>query len=72
MTRNSTLARVAGELTTALILAALIAVTAGCGGGGGSTAAAPPPSGGNPPQAVPIDGVATPSSVAVVTATNAQ
>jgi hypothetical protein len=72
MTRISTLARAASELTTALTLAALIAVTAGCGGGGGSTAATPPPSGGSPPPAGPIEGVATPSSVAVVTATNAQ
>jgi hypothetical protein len=61
------------------MLALLVLV--GCGGGGGS-AAAPPvnnnppvnnPPVNNPPPAEPvIEGVATPSSVAVVTATNAQ
>lgn len=58
--------------------AALVALT-GCGGGSSST---PPPSSNNPPAPVPpapsppapapVVGVATPSSVAVVTATNAQ
>jgi hypothetical protein len=47
---------------------------AGCGGGG--SAATPPPAGNDPPPVTPptpapIEGVATPSSVAVVTATNA-
>ena len=42
MTRISTLARTASELTTVLVLAALIAISAGCSGDGGSTAAAPP------------------------------
>jgi hypothetical protein len=48
-------------------------------GGGGSESQTPPPSSDNPPPAPPpppvvttIEGVATPSSVAVVTATNAQ
>jgi hypothetical protein len=72
MTRISTLARAASELTTVLALTALIAVTAGCTGGSGSTAAAPPAPGGNSQPPAPIEGVATPSSVAVVTATNAQ
>ena len=49
---------------------------AGCGGGG-SASTSPPPGGNNPPDPTPpapttIEGVATPSSVAVVTATNAQ
>jgi hypothetical protein len=48
---------------------------AGCGGG--SSASAPPvsnepPPPVTPPPPAPITGVATPSSVAVVTATNAQ
>ena len=72
MTRLSTLARSAAELTTALILAALVAVTAACSGGGGDTPASPAAPSGNPPQSGTIEGVATPSSVAVVTATNAQ
>jgi len=49
---------------------------AGCGSDAAST---PPPSGNDPPVVTPpppppapIEGVATPSSVAVVTATNAQ
>lgn len=51
---------------------ALLAL-AGCGGSSSSA----PPSGNNPPPVTPpvqdtIHGVATPSSVAVVTATNAQ
>jgi hypothetical protein len=72
MTRLSTLARAAAELTTALILAALLAVTAGCSGGSDGTPASPSAPSGNPPQNEAIKGVATPSSVAVVTATNAQ
>jgi len=72
MTRISTLARTASELTTVLVLAALIAISAGCSGDGGSTAVAPPTPAGNPQPSGPIEGVATPSSVAVVTATNAQ
>jgi hypothetical protein len=47
---------------------------AGCGGG--SSASTAPPAGNDPPPPPPvqaeIQGVATPSSVAVVTATNAQ
>jgi hypothetical protein len=70
MTRLSTLARAAAELTTALILAALLAVTTGCSGGSDGTPASSSTPSGNPPQT--IEGVATPSSVAVVTATNAQ
>jgi hypothetical protein len=72
MTRLSTLARAAAELTTALILAALVAITAACSGGSGAAPASPAAPSGNPPQGETIEGVATPSSVAVVTATNAQ
>lgn len=57
-------------------LATLLALLAACGGGGGSDTSAtvvPPVGGGNPPVITPevIEGVATPSSVSVVTATNA-
>jgi hypothetical protein len=56
-------------------LGVLAALLAGCGSGSNAaTANSPPanspPSGNAPPAA--IQGVATPSSVAVVTATNAQ
>jgi len=54
---------------------ALLALT-GCGSDSSPT---PPPGGNNPPvvppvvpPAAPVEGIATPSSVAVVTATNAQ
>jgi hypothetical protein len=54
-----------------LSLVVLMGALAGCGGGDSSAAAViPPPSPPTPPAA--IEGVATPSSVAVVTATNAQ
>jgi hypothetical protein len=54
----------------------LLVAIAGCGSDAGSTST-PPPSGNTPPPvtppaAAPIEGVATPSSVAVVTGTNAQ
>lgn len=62
-----------------LILCSCITVLSLAACGGGSESSAPPPSGDNPPPAPPpppvvttIEGVATPSSVAVVTATNAQ
>jgi multidrug efflux pump subunit AcrA (membrane-fusion protein) len=60
-----------------LIASSFIALStlAGCGA---SSDAAPPAPGGNgppvvvtPPPPAPIEGIATPSSVAVVTATNA-
>jgi hypothetical protein len=64
-------------LLIAMMFVAVFALTSGCGGS--STAASvPPPSGNAPPPAPPppppvvIEGVATPTSVAVVTATNAQ
>ena len=62
------------SLLVASSCVALLALS-GCGG---SDASAPPPSGNTPPPPVvtppapaPVEGVATPSSVAVVTATNA-
>ena len=54
----------------------LLVAIAGCGSDAG-TSSTPPPSGNTPPPVTPppapapIEGVATPSSVAVVTATNA-
>ena len=71
MTRPSPLARVASRPLSTLLLLALISVTAACGSGGGSTAAVPPVAD-TPPPAAQITGIAMPSSVAVVTATNAQ
>jgi hypothetical protein len=54
---------------------AVLSILSGCGG---SDASAPPPVGNDPPVVTPpppppppVEGVATPSSVAVVTATNA-
>lgn len=58
-----------------LILLAVSSVLSACGGGGSSASNPPtsPPAGGTPPPApAPVEGVATPTSVAVVTATNAQ
>ena len=70
MTMPSPLARVAHRPLSVLLLISLISVTAACSGGG--TTAAPPPAANNPPPPAQIEGIAMPSSVAVVTATNAQ
>jgi hypothetical protein len=76
MSKVSTLAHHTRELFAAMLLIAFVALTAGCGGG--SSASVPPPAGNNPPVVPPppppppVEGVATPTSVAVVTATNAQ
>ena len=70
MTKFSTVARVRNGLPGALSLALLMGALAGCGGGDSAVAAANPPA--SPPPPAVITGVATPSSVAVVTATNAQ
>ncbi|MEO8016271.1 MAG: hypothetical protein ABI769_00520 [Pseudomonadota bacterium] len=73
MSKVSTLARHARELLVAMLFAALVLVASGCG-----SSSASPPVGDAPPPVVPppppaaIEGVATPTSVAVVTATNAQ
>lgn len=74
MPKVSVIARHTRELFAAMLLIAFVALTSGCGGGS-SAAALPPPSGNNPPvdpPPAPVEGVATPTSVAVVTATNAQ
>jgi hypothetical protein len=76
MSKVSTLARYGRELLVAMMLIAFVALATGCGGSS-SSASVPPPSGNNPPvppppPPPPIEGVATPTSVAVVTATNAQ
>jgi hypothetical protein len=74
MSKVSMLARFGRELLVAMMLVAFIALTSGCGGS--DSAAAPPPVDDTPPPVIPppaaIEGVATPTSVAVVTATNAQ
>jgi hypothetical protein len=71
MSKVSTLARSGRELILAFVLIAFAVLASGCGS---SDATVPPPSGNNPPPppAAVIEGVATPTSVAVVTATNAQ
>lgn len=75
MSKVSMLARSGRDLFVAMILLAIVALATGCGGSNASSNV-PPPSGGAPPPPPPppaaIEGVATPSSVAVVTATNAQ
>jgi hypothetical protein len=73
MQKLSTLARVAGPSLRALLLAALGALAAACGSDSDDPVAnVPPPAGNIPPPAAPVEGIATPSSVAVVTATNAE
>jgi hypothetical protein len=76
MSKVSTLARSGRELILAFVLIAFAVLASGCGGSS-DAATVPPPSGNNPPPPPPppaavIEGVATPTSVAVVTATNAQ
>ena len=73
MSRSLPLPRTARHVSILLLVALSGALTA-CGGGGSSASLAPspPPSGGTPPPPAPVEGVATPTSVAVVTATNAQ
>jgi hypothetical protein len=74
MSKVSTLARFGRELFVAMMLVAFVTLTSGCKHHAHTPP--PPPSGGTPPPVVPppaaIEGVATPTSVAVVTATNAQ
>ena len=67
----SQLSSIARPTRDSFIAVMLVALLAGCGGGGSSASVPAPPSGDTPPPA-PIEGVATPTSVAVVTATNAQ
>ena len=73
MSKVPALARLSRELLFAMLLVSLVMLSTGCGGS--SASSAPPPSGNNSPPVTPpapIEGVATPTSVAVVTATNAQ
>ncbi len=73
MKKLSIVARVRNGLLSGVSLALLMGALAGCGGGGSDTTAVTPPA--SPPTPTPpaaITGIATPSSVAVVTATNAQ
>jgi hypothetical protein len=72
MSKVSTVTRHAREMLIAMALIAGFVLIGGCGGGS-STASVPPPGGGSPPTTpTTVQGVATPTSVAVVTATNAQ
>ena len=73
MSKVSTIARHTRGILIASTLVAALAL-AGCG----SDSSSAPPVGDNPPPVVPpppppaaVEGIATPSSVAVVTATNA-
>jgi hypothetical protein len=75
MPKISVLARSTRACLLVLLLAIAL-VVCGCGGGESSASAppagnSPPPAGNDPPPAA-IEGVATPTSVAVVTATHAQ
>ncbi len=73
MTKLSTVARARNGLAGAVSLALLMGAFAGCSGGdSGATAVNPPASPPTPTPPAVITGIATPSSVAVVTATNAQ
>ncbi len=74
MSNVSVLSRYTREFFAAMLLIAFLALTAGCGGKGNHSPPTPPPppSGDIPPPAPAIEGVATPTSVAVVTATNTQ
>jgi hypothetical protein len=71
MWKPSKLAHAASAPSATLVLATFIALAAGCGSSGDDPP--PPPVVVNPPVIPPtaIEGIATPSSVAVVTATNA-
>jgi len=78
MSKVFTLARFSRELFIAMMFVSFVVLSTGCGGGA-SVGSSPPPSGNSPPPSPPappppaaIEGVATPTSVAVVTATNAQ
>jgi hypothetical protein len=71
MSKVPALARHCRELVIAMLLVSIVVLGTGCGG----SSSPHPPSGNNPPDVTPpasIQGVATPTSVAVVTATNAQ
>jgi hypothetical protein len=78
MSKVSLFARSGRELLIAMMFVAVFALLSGCGGSSSSALVAPPsgnsppPAPPAPPQVAPIEGVATPTSVAVVTATNAQ
>ena len=71
MTKLSTLARVASAMSPALLLAALTRRHGGLRQQLRRSDVPPPAAATHPPPAAPIEGIATPSSVAVVTATNA-
>jgi len=64
-------ARPVTGIRNSLLLSALAIALAACGGGSTETPAAAPSTPTTPPNQAPVTGVATPDSVAVVTATNA-
>ncbi len=59
-----------GKLRGTVCVVAVVSVLAGCGGGGTASTGSPTDGSGDTPSAQ-IQGVDTPSSVSVVTATNA-
>jgi len=65
-------ARPVTSIRNGVLLSALAIVLSACGGGSAETPAASPavPSTPSTPNQAPVTGVATPDSVAVVTATN--
>jgi hypothetical protein len=73
-----TMRRLEGALRGVACAMALTVFLAGCGGSdsgqasnGGGAGNTPPPTTNNPPPPETVQGVATPSNVSVVTATNA-
>jgi hypothetical protein len=58
------------QFTSVVCITLLAAALSGCGGSASGASTSPPPSGGTPPAPV-VEGIAMPSSVSVVTATNA-
>jgi len=71
MQKLSTLVRTRNGLLSGFCFALLMGALGGCSGGGSDATVNNPPVSPPAPPAV-IEGIATPSSVAVVTATNAQ
>lgn len=75
ITRELSMVHMSRGLRLSLCAVTLVTLMSACSGSSDSTASTPPPSSGSPPDDTTppdvIEGIATPSSVAVVTATNA-
>jgi hypothetical protein len=59
------------SLLGSLVLTAMLSACGGAGSSASTVTPPPPPSGNDPPPTADIEGIAMPSSVSVVTATNA-